>query len=122
MSGEMEESLTEINNCLMLLMPDSFSLFSADPTASSVEADRDQDAGVRDDQPCCSKDLNTEGEEQNADDTKSEEEEEEDGEEADLEEPADEDMFIRSTGLMSHRYQLDLDVSVGWSGFWSLMF
>uniref|UniRef100_W5KEW9 UV-stimulated scaffold protein A n=1 Tax=Astyanax mexicanus TaxID=7994 RepID=W5KEW9_ASTMX len=105
MTGEMEESLTEMNNCLVLLMPDSFSLFSSDPAGSSGETQRDAE------QPCCSKELSSETERPTADEAKSEEEEESD-EEADLEEPGDEDMFIRSTGLMSHRYQLDLDVSM----------
>uniref|UniRef100_A0A8B9KT85 UV-stimulated scaffold protein A n=1 Tax=Astyanax mexicanus TaxID=7994 RepID=A0A8B9KT85_ASTMX len=103
---EMEESLTEMNNCLVLLMPDSFSLFSSDPAGSSGETQRDAE------QPCCSKELSSETERPTADEAKSEEEEEESDEEADLEEPGDEDMFIRSTGLMSHRYQLDLDVSM----------
>uniref|UniRef100_A0A8B9KVN9 UV-stimulated scaffold protein A n=1 Tax=Astyanax mexicanus TaxID=7994 RepID=A0A8B9KVN9_ASTMX len=106
MTGEMEESLTEMNNCLVLLMPDSFSLFSSDPAGSSGETQRDAE------QPCCSKELSSETERPTADEAKSEEEEEESDEEADLEEPGDEDMFIRSTGLMSHRYQLDLDVSM----------
>lgn len=106
MTGEMEESLTEMNNCLVLLMPDSFSLFSSDPAGSSGETQRDAE------QPCCSKELSSETQRPTADQAKSEEEEEESDEEADLEEPGDEDMFIRSTGLMSHRYQLDLDVSM----------
>ncbi|XP_072519481.1 UV-stimulated scaffold protein A [Salminus brasiliensis] len=117
MSTEIEESLTEINNCLTLLMPDSFNLFSNEPTvasngATSTCAEPDQDTGVWDEQPCCSKALSEVGEERIADVTTSEEEKEKNSEDADMEELADEDMFIRSTGLMSHRYQLDLNVPI----------
>ncbi|KAI4887891.1 hypothetical protein NFI96_012470 [Prochilodus magdalenae] len=117
MSSEMEESLTEMNNCMVLLMPDSFSLFSTEPTivsdtATSARAKPDHDLGVWDEQPCCSKDLKQGGDGRMAEDTKKEEEKQRPSEESDTEESLNEDMFIRSTGLMSHTYRLDLNVSL----------
>ncbi|KAL7863747.1 hypothetical protein SRHO_G00127310 [Serrasalmus rhombeus] len=117
MYSEIEESLTEINNCMTLLMPDNFSLFSTEPNvpssrATSACAEPDRDMGVWDEQPCCSKDLSDGGDGRMAEDSKNDEEKEEPGEEADMEEGPDGDMFIRSTGLMSHTYRLDLNVSL----------
>lgn len=114
MWSEIEESLTEINNCMTLLMPDSFSLFSpelsVDRAASSC-VDPDRDSSDTDEQPCCSKDLSNEGDGR-MEEVKNEEMKEVPSES--VEDHVKADMFIRSTGLMSHNYRLDLDVSLGW--------
>ncbi|MCJ8733852.1 hypothetical protein PDJAM_G00228580 [Pangasius djambal] len=115
MAPEIEESLTEINNCMMLIMPDSFSFFSSELTAVSekttdVRTERHQDTDVWDEKPCCSKDLSKESG-RVAEVSKGEEEKEDSSGESDMEEGVDEDVFIRSSGLMSRTYRLDLNVS-----------
>ncbi|TSL89828.1 UV-stimulated scaffold protein A [Bagarius yarrelli] len=117
MAAEMEESLTEMNNCINLVMPDSFNFFSTELTAvreksSELSSENHQDNDAGDDQPCCSKDLNKTGGRIAEESEENNEEEKVDlGDESDTEEGVDEDMFIRSSGLMSHTYQLDLNVS-----------
>lgn len=112
MASEIEDSLTEMNNCMTLIMPDTFNFFSQELTAvseTSTEVSL-QDTDVCDEQPCCSKDLNKEGGRM-AGATKGDEEEEDSSAESDTEEGVDKDVFIRSSGLMSHTYRLDLKVS-----------
>ncbi|XP_030621623.1 UV-stimulated scaffold protein A [Chanos chanos] len=128
MVPEIERCLTEMNNCLTLVLPDDFNFCSLDPPPANQEAvstpffqDRRNSSGSCDnEQPCCSKELTNnrddkmaevkEGEEE----TKAEEEAEEESseEESETEEVLDEDSFIRSTGLISHNYHLDLDISL----------
>lgn len=118
MASEIEDSLTEMNNCMTLIMPDTFNFFSQELTAvseTSTEVSL-QDTDVCDEQPCCSKDLNKEGGRM-AGATKGDEEEEDSSAESDTEEGVDKDVFIRSSGLMSHTYRLDLKVSSGWLTF-----
>ncbi|XP_066505732.1 UV-stimulated scaffold protein A isoform X2 [Hoplias malabaricus] len=117
LSSEIEESLTEINNCMRLLMPDTFSLFSTEPTVVTEEAtcstsEPDQKPRVWEEQPCCSKYLSSGSDGKMTEETRCEEEKEESSEEVDTEEGPDEDTFIRSTGLMSRAYQLDLNVPI----------
>lgn len=121
MASGIEESLTEMNNCMTLILPDSLNFFSEELTAISlktteVNTKRHQDTEVWDEQPCCSKVLNKEGGRM-AGASKGDEEKEVSGGESEMEESVDEDLFIRSTGLMSHTYQLDLNVSSGWLTF-----
>ncbi|KAM9469996.1 UV-stimulated scaffold protein A isoform 1-T3 [Clarias gariepinus] len=114
LTPEIEESLTEMNNCLSLIMPDSFNFFSTEKT-TEVSSEQNKDTDVYDEKPCCSKDLKEGG--RTAETTEGEEGEEENEEkeetsgESDMEEAVQEDVFIRSSGLMSHSYQLDLSVS-----------
>lgn len=111
MTADIEESLTEINSCMTLIMPDHFHLFSdtnatgGKTISSSTEPQQDED-----EEPCCSKDLNVkhggmvEG-------SKGDEQKEESSDESETEGDGNEDAFIRSTGLISHKYQLDLNIS-----------
>lgn len=121
MASEIEESLTEMNNCMTLILPDSLHFFNEELTAVSektpevsTECQKAMEAG--DEQPCCSKDLNKDWGRM-AEASKGDQEKEDSNGESDIEEGVDEDMFIRSTGLMSHTYQLDLNVSSGWLTF-----
>ncbi|XP_062856395.1 UV-stimulated scaffold protein A [Trichomycterus rosablanca] len=109
LTSEIEESLTEINNCMTLIVPDHFDLFStesatpAEKTCSSIS-----DTKVSDEEPCCSKNHSDE----TAEGRRTEEDKEEGCEGSDTEEGGvDADMFIRSTGLMSRTYQLDLNIN-----------
>lgn len=125
MASEIEESLTEMNNGMTLILPDSLNLFSEELTAVSeksteVRTEHHQDTGVWDELPCCSKDLNKQGG-RIAEASKGDEEKEESSAESEMEESADQDVFIRSTGLMSHTYKLDLNVSSGTVDFPSLI-
>lgn len=101
-------------------MPDSFNFFSTEKT-TEVSSEQNKDTDVYDEKPCCSKDLKEGG--RTAETTEEEEGEEENEEkeetsgESDMEEAVQEDVFIRSSGLMSHSYQLDLSVSSGWLTF-----
>ncbi|XP_027010548.2 UV-stimulated scaffold protein A [Tachysurus fulvidraco] len=115
MANEIEESLTEMNNCMTLILPDSLNFFSSELTAvrektTEVSSERHQDTEVCDEKPCCSKDLNKGGG-RIAGATNAEDEIEDSSGEGDMEEAAYKDVFIRSSGLMSHTYRLDLNLS-----------
>lgn len=116
MASEIEESLTEMNNCMTLIIPDSLNFFIGSDKTTEVSTERHRDPDAWDEQPCCSKDLNKEAGRM-AEATKSEEEKEDSCGESDMEDGMDEDVFIRSSGLMSHTYRLDLNVSSGWLTF-----
>uniref|UniRef100_A0A673JFW0 UV-stimulated scaffold protein A n=1 Tax=Sinocyclocheilus rhinocerous TaxID=307959 RepID=A0A673JFW0_9TELE len=88
MTTEIEETLTEMNNCIKLLATDDLNLFNEEAAVAKTSAGAENIS----DQPCCSKDLSND-------------------DESDTEEVPDEDAFLRSTGLMSYRYQLELNVS-----------
>lgn len=116
MASEIEESLTEMNNCMALILPDSLNFFSEELTAAckkpiEVSTERHQNMDAWGEQPCCSKDL-TKDDERVA--TKADKENEDSSAESDMEGGVEENMFIRSSGLMSHTYRLDLNVSSGW--------
>lgn len=65
-----------------------------------------------DEEPCCSKDLQEErDEEEGTDEEERDEKEGTDEEESDMEEVLNEDTFIRNTGLISHKYSIDLNLS-----------
>lgn len=121
MANEIDESLTEMNNCMTLILPDSLNFFSSELTAvrektTEVSSERHQDTEVCDEKPCCSKDLNKGGG-RIAGATNAEDEIEDSSREGDMEEGLDKDMFIRSSGLMSHTYRLDLNLSSGKSNY-----
>lgn len=117
MASAIEESLTEMNSCLTLILPDSLHFFNEElPAVSEKSTERHQDSDVLDEKPCCSKDLNEE-DGRMVTVTKGHKEKEASSGESDMEEGVDEDVFIRSSGLMSHTYRLDLNVSSGWLTF-----
>ncbi|XP_067312894.1 UV-stimulated scaffold protein A [Pseudorasbora parva] len=98
MTAEIEETLTEMNNCIKLLATDDLNLFSEEASAANMAAEDDSD------QPCCSKALSGERAEKRKDGERDESTDEED---------ADENLFLRSTGLISYKYQLELNLSTG---------
>uniref|UniRef100_A0A8C2EWW6 UV-stimulated scaffold protein A n=1 Tax=Cyprinus carpio TaxID=7962 RepID=A0A8C2EWW6_CYPCA len=104
---EIEETLTEMNNCIKLLATDDLNLFNEEAAISktSVEAEDVSD------QPCCSKDLSNEQNGKMTEKKNDEGQTDKCSNESDTEEVPDEDAFLRSTGLMSYRYQLELNVS-----------
>ncbi|XP_026864451.2 UV-stimulated scaffold protein A isoform X1 [Electrophorus electricus] len=114
MAAEMEESLTQMNSCMALLVPDTFDLFSVEPTVGSERltfySGPERDASIWDEQPCCSKDLSRGADGRMTEATKDEEDEDSAVEEDDTD-AADKVTFIRNTGLMSHSYRLDLSIS-----------
>ncbi|XP_051505467.1 UV-stimulated scaffold protein A isoform X1 [Myxocyprinus asiaticus] len=107
MTAAIEENLTEMNNCIKLLAPDDLNLFNEEPAAASASTEAEDIS----DQPCCSKDLSHEQNRQMIEKKNEEEQKDESSDESDMEEVPDKDAFLRSTGLMSHRYQLELNVS-----------
>lgn len=126
-----------MDTCMRLLLPTEFDLCDLEesltpandstPSATSAHHEKAGPSSDMDEQPCCSKDLDDEkvAEEPEAKKRKkkaAEEEEEGEGEDADeesseeesdMEEVPDEDLFIRNTGLISHKYSLDLNLSTG---------
>ncbi|KAJ8387393.1 hypothetical protein AAFF_G00157700 [Aldrovandia affinis] len=112
---DIQESLTEAENCMKLLAPhpSDFHLGDLEPAAANQTTAPTSPgcselvpvSGGDGEQPCCSKDLEEEQEEEQ------EEEEEEEEEEEDMEEVPEEEVFIRNTGLMSRRYNLVLEIS-----------
>ena len=127
-SEEIEECLTEINNCIKLLLPAEFDLSDLDTSTpannstvsvSSVPNEKASTSSDLDEQPCCSKDLELQREPKNTETstaTKTNEEKEEEDpsdEDSDIEDVLVEDAFIRNTGLISHNYSLDLNLSPG---------
>ncbi|CAL9707148.1 unnamed protein product [Knipowitschia caucasica] len=116
---EIEATLTEMESCMNLLLPD-FELTSVKedfPRNSSPKP-----ANVHETQPCCSKDL-VEEQATNYDQNQSTEKEqlkpqntsqrEDEDESSDEDQPANEDVFIRNSGLLSHAYSLDINLSPG---------
>uniref|UniRef100_A0A671V855 UV-stimulated scaffold protein A n=1 Tax=Sparus aurata TaxID=8175 RepID=A0A671V855_SPAAU len=110
---EIQSTLTEMESCMSLLLPE-FNLTDNLTTSSSPSniqpADDCPSAG---EQPCCSKDVRDdwrEGMIQEREEDCEEEEEENSEEEEDADE---EDLFIRNSGLISHSYSLDLNISPG---------
>lgn len=109
MTTGIEETLTEMNNCIRLLATDDLNLFDEDSAVTNISTT----AVDQSDQPCCSKDLSNEQNEKMTEKKTDEEQTDGSSDESDMEEVPDEDAFLRSTGLMSYRYQLELDVSSG---------
>ncbi|NXG24185.1 UVSSA protein, partial [Grallaria varia] len=137
MSQEIADTLTEMENCFQLLMPDPFNFavnsvelepnkpMSASPLSSRVEADQSCFGGIDDEQPCCSKDIppvsrcvRTDGNKESDEKREKAEQKELDGgtcSEVQSGVPAlnDDDFqtFVRNHGLISHEYTLDLEIS-----------
>ncbi|XP_031175434.1 UV-stimulated scaffold protein A [Sander lucioperca] len=133
---EIEATLTEMESCMSLLLP-GFDRTDVQTTNRSPPSSQLANAcPSADEQPCCSRDLKEdrrEGMIQEEEETKERKHEEsregkerkdvEDregekrGEEGSSEEeeggPPDGDVFIRSSGLVSHSYSLDLDLRPG---------
>ncbi|KAA0709119.1 UV-stimulated scaffold protein A [Triplophysa tibetana] len=107
MTAGIEETLTEMNNCIKLLVTDDLNLFSEEPStfpSSSGSEDTSE-------QPCCSKDLSHEQSKEITQEKSEKEEKDECSDDSDMEEVPEENVFLRSTGLMSHKYQLELSVA-----------
>lgn len=126
---EIEATLTEMESCMKLLLPD-FDLSEIQNDVSGSSSSNSQPATKDEEKPCCSKDLtigrkeqgdgSEEGNIENPKNTETEKEtktendkcqEEEDS--SDEDEHPDEDLFIRNSGLISHAYSLDLNLSPG---------
>ncbi|NXL87287.1 UVSSA protein, partial [Alectura lathami] len=137
MSQEVAETLTEMENCFRLLMPDPFD-FTVNDTeleaSKQMAADEDGPASslsssyvgcVDDEQPCCSKDIlpvpqclrTDKNEELDHEQEKTEQKEVDGGTGLETESgvPAlsddDYETFVRNHGLISHKYTLDLEIS-----------
>lgn len=144
MSREIQDTLTEMENCFRLLMPDPFDFTVNDaelepviektanegePASISMQLADCQPSSLRhidDEQPCCSKDLSSILPCLKADKNGDMNEELEtsdrrgaDGEGCSEVELAaatgddDYETFVRSHGLGSHKYTLDLEISTG---------
>ncbi|KAF4105248.1 UV-stimulated scaffold protein A isoform X1 [Onychostoma macrolepis] len=107
MTTEIEETLTEMNNCIKLLATDDLNLFNEEAAVAKTSAEAENIS----DQPCCSKDLSNEQNGKMTEKTNDEGQTDKCSDESNTEEVPDEDAFLRSTGLMSYRYQLELSVS-----------
>uniref|UniRef100_A0A671SHV4 UV-stimulated scaffold protein A n=1 Tax=Sinocyclocheilus anshuiensis TaxID=1608454 RepID=A0A671SHV4_9TELE len=104
---EIEETLTEMNNCIKLLATDDLNLFNEEAAVAKTSVGAENIS----DQPCCSKDLSNEQNGKMTEKKNDEGQTDKSSDESDTEEVPDEDAFLRSTGLMSYRYQLELNVS-----------
>ncbi|XP_067240998.1 UV-stimulated scaffold protein A [Chanodichthys erythropterus] len=104
MTSGIEETLTEMNNCIKLLATDDLNLFNEEAAVSDTGAED------KSDQPCCSKDLSNEQNGKMTEKKNDEGQTDESSDESDTEQVPEEDAFLRSTGLMSYKYQLELDV------------
>lgn len=136
MCPEIQTCLTELDSCLRLLMPDPFdfnidvysesalntvnkSSSSPAPQPASNENIQAPSAGQHDEEePCCSKDLlgaplkQGDDESRHSEEVSSNEQQAAEGDEdSEPETDAGEEDFIRSHGLMSHKYSLDLEIS-----------
>eukprot|EP00076_Gallus_gallus_P048324 XP_420845.5 UV-stimulated scaffold protein A [Gallus gallus] len=136
MSQEVAGTLTEMENCFRLLLPDPFD-FTVNSTGlepnEQTSADEDRSASslptyvgcVDDEQPCCSKDIlpisqcvRTDQNEELADKQKKPEQDLLDGDTCSEVESGvpvlgddDYETFVRNHGLISHKYALDLELS-----------
>lgn len=109
MTTGIEETLTEMNNCIKLLAPDDLNLFNEEAEVANI-CTGDED---KSDQPCCSKDLSNEQNGKMSEKRNDEGQTDESSDESDTGEVPDVNVFLRSTGLMSYKYQLELNVSTG---------
>uniref|UniRef100_A0A8C9EN51 UV-stimulated scaffold protein A n=1 Tax=Pavo cristatus TaxID=9049 RepID=A0A8C9EN51_PAVCR len=139
LSQEVAETLTEMENCFRLLLPDPFD-FTVNGTglepSEQTSADEDRSASslssyvgcVDDEQPCCSKDIppvsqcvRTDQNEELSGKQKKPEQNVLDGDTCSEVESGvpvlgggdddDDETFVRSHGLISHKYTLDLELS-----------
>ncbi|NXJ03904.1 UVSSA protein, partial [Odontophorus gujanensis] len=136
LSQEIADTLTEMENCFRLLLPDPFD-FTVNNTelepSEQMSANEDRSASslssyvgcVDDEQPCCSKDIlsvsqcvRTDQNKELGDKQKKPEQhilDEDMRSEVESDVPAlrddDYDTFVRNHGLISHKYTLDLELS-----------
>ncbi|OXB78805.1 UNVERIFIED_CONTAM: hypothetical protein H355_011823 [Colinus virginianus] len=136
LSQEIADTLTEMENCFRLLLPDPFD-FTVNSTGlepnEQTSANEDRSASslssyvgcVDDEQPCCSKDIlpvsqcvRTDQNKELGDKQKKPEQpivDEDTRSEVESDVPAlrddDYDTFVRNHGLISHKYTLDLELS-----------
>lgn len=143
MSQEIADTLTEMENCFQLLMPDPFNFGvneidpelskqtsaneagPASPLSSQGEVYPSSLGCMDDEQPCCSKDILPVSQCVTANgnkevDEKPEQEELDGGTGSDipfsgpaLDDDDDYQTFVRNHGLISHKYTLDLEISTG---------
>lgn len=115
---EIEATLTEMESCMKLLFPDLTDVSSA-PNRRPPDDNEEQ--------PSCSKDLNEQRDDESLQNREAKNEprvkgetnpendtspsDDDDGSEED--EPRDEEQFIRNSGLVSHAYSLNLNLSTG---------
>ncbi|NWU79580.1 UVSSA protein, partial [Onychorhynchus coronatus] len=140
MSQEIADTLTEMENCFQLLMPDPFNFsvndtevepnkqMCASPSSPQVEVGQSCFGYLDDEQPCCSKDILPDAQRVRTDGNKESDEKQEKPEQKELDgatcsevqssDPALDDdddddyqTFVRSHGLISHKYTLDLEIS-----------
>ncbi|XP_008500074.1 UV-stimulated scaffold protein A [Calypte anna] len=143
MSQEIASTLTEMENCFQLLMPDPFDFSGNDtelelnkqtaanedrpgsPLSSQMEANQSWFGHMDDEQPCCSKDIVSVSQYVGTERNKELDEKEDTPEQKELDGgtclevqsdvPAlnedDYQIFVRSHGLVSHKYTLDLEIS-----------
>ncbi|XP_053734995.1 UV-stimulated scaffold protein A isoform X1 [Synchiropus splendidus] len=118
---DIQSSLTEMESCMMLLLP-KFDSTDVEGTSSGLQKAEIQ-VEPKEEAPCCSKDLRTDREEVRVQEdlvagevkteiTEKNEETKEEGEDSGTD-GEDEDSFIRNSGLISHSYNLDLKLSPG---------
>ncbi|XP_063045623.1 UV-stimulated scaffold protein A [Engraulis encrasicolus] len=149
---DIEESLTEMQNCVEILLPDpdNFAMCNLEPTAgpsSSGEPAPSRDSPTPtskrrdedDPEPCCSRDLDKDtgkkrGNEKEKEKRKGKEKEKRKGKEKEVEvertatddtddaddtdekktpegDEEDRTSFLRNSGVISHKYSLELDIS-----------
>ncbi|XP_039579807.1 UV-stimulated scaffold protein A [Passer montanus] len=132
MSQEIADTLTEMENCFQLLMPDPFNFGvneidpelskqtsadearAASPLCSQGEVNPSSLGCMDDEQPCCSKDILPVPQCE-----KPEQEELDGGTRSDIpysgpaldDDDDDYQSFVRNHGLISHKYTLDLEIS-----------
>ncbi|KAF4796533.1 UV-stimulated scaffold protein A [Turdus rufiventris] len=137
MSQEIADTLTEMENCFQLLMPDPFNFGvndidlelskrtsaneagPASPLSCQGELNPSSLGCIDDEQPCCSKDILPVSQSVTADgstevDEKPEQKEQDGGTCSDCGPALEDDeyqTFVRNHGLISHKYTLDLEVS-----------
>uniref|UniRef100_I3K0F5 UV-stimulated scaffold protein A n=1 Tax=Oreochromis niloticus TaxID=8128 RepID=I3K0F5_ORENI len=98
---EIEATLTEMESCMRLLFPDFSPIDIQTANSSPSNSQPATKCPSDDEQPCCSKDLRADGRGAKQEESSTEEEE------------ADDEDFIRNSGLISHSYSLDLNLSPG---------
>uniref|UniRef100_A0A8C7WLY1 UV-stimulated scaffold protein A n=1 Tax=Oryzias sinensis TaxID=183150 RepID=A0A8C7WLY1_9TELE len=104
---EMESTLTEMESCMRLLLPE-FGVADFQTDTSSHSNTQPASEGPSDvQQPCCSKALTDEKRRSEVKDGS------EEGESSEEEESVEECLPLRSSGLISHAYSLDLNLSPG---------
>uniref|UniRef100_A0AAX7UR31 UV-stimulated scaffold protein A n=1 Tax=Astatotilapia calliptera TaxID=8154 RepID=A0AAX7UR31_ASTCA len=112
---EIEATLTEMESCMRLLFPDFSPIDIQTANSSPSNSQPATKCPSDDEQPCCSKDLRADDRVGKVEVMEVEQEEESEQEESntDNEEEAGDEDFIRNSGLISHSYSLDLNLSPG---------